>query len=240
MVTLQTSGTTGEPKRIYFTRMTRSLPSIFSGVACDLYPGRGSGDDLTAIRATRQRGRFAGDRIGKVECSTGTLWPGARPGPCSSSDGDGEDQRDGGSTRECAYLGTLLGSSGIRGLPGKPKQVLLSTDHVPQAIVAALESIWGCTVNNHYGMTEMGLGGGVECQARRGYHLREADLYFEIVHPQTGQPVPARNRRDRFHHAHPAGHAANSLSYWRPEPLYTRSMPMRNNPAYPGKRRRAG
>ena len=38
-------------------------------------------------------------------------------------------------------------------------------------------------------MTEMGLGGGVECQARRGYHLREADLYFEIVHPQTGEPV---------------------------------------------------
>jgi len=39
-------------------------------------------------------------------------------------------------------------------------------------------------------MTEMGLGGGVECQARRGYHLREADLYFEIVEPRTGKPVP--------------------------------------------------
>jgi phenylacetate-coenzyme A ligase PaaK-like adenylate-forming protein len=38
-------------------------------------------------------------------------------------------------------------------------------------------------------MTEMGLGGGVECQARRGCHLREADLYFEIVNPTTGEPV---------------------------------------------------
>jgi phenylacetate-coenzyme A ligase PaaK-like adenylate-forming protein len=38
-------------------------------------------------------------------------------------------------------------------------------------------------------MTEMGLGGGVECQARRGYHVREADLYFEIINPTTGQPV---------------------------------------------------
>jgi len=71
----------------------------------------------------------------------------------------------------------------------KPGQVLLSTDHVPQAIIAALERIWGCTVYNHYGMTEMGLGGGVECQARQGYHLREADLYFEIVDPITGEAV---------------------------------------------------
>jgi phenylacetate-CoA ligase len=72
-----------------------------------------------------------------------------------------------------------------------PKAVLLSTDHVPLAISEALESLWGCKVYNHYGMTEMGLGGGVECQARMGYHLREADLYFEIIDPLTGQPVAA-------------------------------------------------
>jgi phenylacetate-coenzyme A ligase PaaK-like adenylate-forming protein len=36
----------------------------------------------------------------------------------------------------------------------------------------------------------MGLGGGVECEAHHGYHLREADLFFEIVHPQTGEPIP--------------------------------------------------
>lgn len=49
---------------------------------------------------------------------------------------------------------------------------------------------WGCRVFNHYGSTEMGLGGGVECEALRGYHLREADLYFEIVDPVSGQAVP--------------------------------------------------
>jgi phenylacetate-CoA ligase len=38
-------------------------------------------------------------------------------------------------------------------------------------------------------MTEMGLGGGVDCQAKRGYHLREADMFFEIVDPETGLPV---------------------------------------------------
>jgi phenylacetate-coenzyme A ligase PaaK-like adenylate-forming protein len=35
----------------------------------------------------------------------------------------------------------------------------------------------------------MGLGGGVECDAHEGYHLREADLFFEIVDPGTGLPV---------------------------------------------------
>jgi phenylacetate-coenzyme A ligase PaaK-like adenylate-forming protein len=39
-------------------------------------------------------------------------------------------------------------------------------------------------------MTEMGLGGGVDCRALAGYHLREADLYFEIVDPVDGRPLP--------------------------------------------------
>jgi acyl-coenzyme A synthetase/AMP-(fatty) acid ligase len=45
-------------------------------------------------------------------------------------------------------------------------------------------------VFEHYGMTEMGLGGGVDCEAHAGYHLREADLYVEIVDPLTGEPLP--------------------------------------------------
>lgn len=70
------------------------------------------------------------------------------------------------------------------------KSILLSTDYVPRAIVNELDRVWGCTVYNHYGMTEMGLGGGVECDAHGGYHLREADLYFEVVDPFTGEPLP--------------------------------------------------
>jgi phenylacetate-coenzyme A ligase PaaK-like adenylate-forming protein len=39
-------------------------------------------------------------------------------------------------------------------------------------------------------MTEMGLGGGVECEALDGYHLREGDLYFEVVDHETGEACP--------------------------------------------------
>ena len=71
--------------------------------------------------------------------------------------------------------------------PGRIKSVLLSSDYVSPAIVEELRRAWGCQVFNHYGSAEMGFGGGVECQALRGYHMREADLYFEIVDPQTGK-----------------------------------------------------
>ena len=36
----------------------------------------------------------------------------------------------------------------------------------------------------------MGLGGGVECAAQVGYHMREADLYVEIIDPKTGRVLP--------------------------------------------------
>ncbi len=74
--------------------------------------------------------------------------------------------------------------------PGRIKSVLLSADHVPAAIVREIERAWGCPVFNHYGMTEMGLGGAVDCRARNGGHLREADLYVEIIDPVSGRPLP--------------------------------------------------
>ena len=63
-------------------------------------------------------------------------------------------------------------------IPINLKSVLLSTDYTPAVIVRELEHLCGCRVFEHYGMTEMGLGGGVECEAHCGYHLRESDLFL--------------------------------------------------------------
>ncbi len=73
---------------------------------------------------------------------------------------------------------------------GLIKNVLLSSDYVSPAIVAELGRVLKCGVFNHYGTTEMGFGGGVECSALQGYHLREADLFIEIVDPVSGLPQP--------------------------------------------------
>lgn len=74
---------------------------------------------------------------------------------------------------------------------GRISSVLLSADYVPTPVVEELQRLWQCKVFSHYGTTEMGLGGGVECDAHEGYHLREADLLFEIVDPATGRSLPA-------------------------------------------------
>lgn len=73
---------------------------------------------------------------------------------------------------------------------GTIKSVLLSADYVPASIVSELARSWECNVFNHYGMTEMGLGAAVDCGALAGYHIREADLYFEIIDPVTCNPLP--------------------------------------------------
>ena len=85
----------------------------------------------------------------------------------------------------------MVRHTGDRRIPkGRIKNVLLSTDYVPEAIIRELETSWGCRVFEHYGMTEMVFGGAVQCEARSGYHMREADLYFEILDPVQGCPVP--------------------------------------------------
>lgn len=69
----------------------------------------------------------------------------------------------------------------------KLKSILLSADYVPRSICSFLGSSFDCPVYTHYGMTEMGYGGGVECSALNGYHMRETDLYVEIINPLTGK-----------------------------------------------------
>ncbi|MDR3203217.1 MAG: AMP-binding protein, partial [Deltaproteobacteria bacterium] len=61
------------------------------------------------------------------------------------------------------------------------KSLLLSGEPAPESIRQALTDDWGSEVFLHYGLTEFGLGGAVECREHKGPHLREADLLAEIV-----------------------------------------------------------
>jgi phenylacetate-coenzyme A ligase PaaK-like adenylate-forming protein len=69
------------------------------------------------------------------------------------------------------------------------KVLFLASEYLPDAMRRELENIWNCKVHTHYGLTEMGLGVAVECEARNGYHFNEADLLLEIVDPLTGKAV---------------------------------------------------
>lgn len=69
------------------------------------------------------------------------------------------------------------------------KSVLLSAEYVAEEDARFIEQVFSCKVYEHYGMTEMGLGCAVSCGHGAGYHVREADLYLEIIDPDTQIPV---------------------------------------------------
>jgi phenylacetate-CoA ligase len=187
VVTLSSSGTTGEPKRLYFTREDQDLTIDFFqiGMSTLAQPG-----DRVLILLPGQTPGSVGDLLQKGLARLGAI--GIKHGP----------------VQDAAQTLRVIKEEQVNVLVGIPTHVLrlarhpqeskistvtrilLSTDHVPDALSRVLEERWNCQVFNHYGMTEMGLGGGVECSAHHGYHLREADLYFEIIDPITGHPLP--------------------------------------------------
>lgn len=185
VVTLQTSGTTGTPKRFFFTADDQELTIDFFGVGMSTLTRPG---DRVLILLPGETPGSVGDLL-----RLGLLRQGRKPIPY----GPVQDPLHVLGISHESKADCLVGSpTQVLGLARrwqsgrhKPRTVLLSTDYVPKAIVKVLEEVWGCEVFNHYGATEMGLGGGVECEAHAGYHLREADLYFEIIDPRTGDPV---------------------------------------------------
>ncbi len=186
IVTLQTSGTTGEPKRIFFTAEDQGLTIDFFGVGMSALT---EPDERVLIFLPGETPGSVGDllRMGLERKGRKPIPYGMVKDPFHALDVMESQQADClvGSPTQILSLARRWNSKNKA-----PRTVLLSTDYVPAAIVNVLENIWGCKVFNHYGTTEMGLGGGVECEAHRGYHLREADMLFEIVHPETGEPVP--------------------------------------------------
>jgi phenylacetate-coenzyme A ligase PaaK-like adenylate-forming protein len=189
VVTLNTSGTTGQAKRIHFTEDDLELTTdlFHHGMKALVRPGRkvlilmpgeqhGSVGNLMvkALKRmnvegiphgiVRDEARTVAEITGKkIDCLIGI---------------------------PVQVLGLLRHRDAATIPKGTVKSVLLSADYVPEAIVREIVSAWGCAVFNHYGMTEMGLGAAVDCMALSGYHIREADLFFEVVDPDSGRPIP--------------------------------------------------
>ena len=54
-----------------------------------------------------------------------------------------------------------------------------------------IEQAFGCDVYNSYGLTEMnGPGVAFECEHKAGLHLWEDNFILEIINPATGEPLP--------------------------------------------------
>lgn len=187
IVTLDTSGTTGQAKRIYFTASDQELTVDFfeQGMSSMVKPG-----DRVLILLPGERSGSVGDLLIRALQQAGVkpILHGAVRNIAETLEIMVRERIDSVVGIPVQVL-ALARYTEFSGKTIRLKSVLLSTDHVPNAITQELQRVWSCQVFEHYGMTEMGLGGGLDCEAHAGYHLREADLYFEIIDEQ-GEPVP--------------------------------------------------
>jgi phenylacetate-coenzyme A ligase PaaK-like adenylate-forming protein len=197
IVTLPTSGTTGEPKRVYFTEADQELmvDYIANGLKVMTEPG-----GVWLILMPVERPGSVGDlvKIGLERIGCEVIALGVLPFDGSGDDGAIALMAERGVNAMLATSSAAVrlaeksaGMDAVRdAVKGAMRSVLLSAEYVSEDAKALIEGSWDCEVFEHYGMTEMGLGGAMACEARIGYHPREADLLFEIIEPNTGEPVP--------------------------------------------------
>lgn len=190
VVTLQTSGTSGTLKRIFFTEADQELALDFfaNGIAAMAAPG-----DRMLISLPGEREGSVGYQLAKGIARAGVI-----PIPHGLSIDPAETLAHMGREKATCIIGLpvqmLALFSGnnecIEEVIRRLHSIVLCSDHVPESLMRRLRQKTGCEIFEHYGMTEMGLGGGVDCAAHMGYHMREADLYFEIVDPESGELLP--------------------------------------------------
>ncbi|MGB8261936.1 MAG: DVU_1553 family AMP-dependent CoA ligase [Terracidiphilus sp.] len=196
IVTLNTSGTTGSAKRVFFTSedQERALEYFAAGVTAIAAPG-----EIMLIA-------LPGETEGSVgrQLAMGIARAGVEPIPY----GPIHDPAHALALIEARRIDSIIGfpvqilalarhpDKRLAGALRRMRSIVLCCDHVPQSLVEALHELTGCEIFEHYGSTEMGLGGGVDCAAHAGYHLREADLLLETISPKPASPRPrARSAR---------------------------------------------
>lgn len=179
-----TSGTTGAPKRIFYTArdLEHTMGFFAAGISEMLRPRE------KCLIAFPFHGPFAlGDLIARAVERLGAV-PIPAGNPLTWDDWFRRIEK----TRPDAWIGfpaLLLGVARMYGPDFPIRKALISADACPPGITGPLEDLLGSRLFPHYGSRECGLGGAVTCPAFQGMHLRENHILAEIV-DETGSPVP--------------------------------------------------
>ena len=191
IVTLPTSGTSAPPKRLFFIvdELEATIDFFCHGMGIFTGPG-----DRVAIGFAGERPSSVGDGLARALTRLGAM-PIAMPAAVDDPEADVAFLRREAPDIVAGPPVRLLAAARLAradgGAPITPRAVLLSADHAAVSLKRAIAAAWGCEVYEHWGMTETGYGGAVDCHAHAGLHLREADILVEIVDPATGAPLPA-------------------------------------------------
>lgn len=171
VVTLNTSGTTGISKQLFFTRSDIDITLDFfqhgMKTLCQqgdrvliLFPAK-TPDSVGALLTKALEQLDTHVFCGGVEESVNIMGDEAISVVC-------------GPPEQLSRLSEVTAGAGVRA-------ILSSSDALLPQHKDTLLKNWGCEIFDHYGLTESGLGAAVECACHTGMHIRENDLYFEVL-----------------------------------------------------------
>ena len=183
VLTEQSSGTTGEPKRLYYTAgdLENTVRLFMAGLGEFVFSG-----SVTYIAMPFSGPNGLGELIAEAIERLG-----AKPikaGPFLSV---GEIREVFEREKPDTYVGMPGNLLFILRTLGKMslERALVSGDASPKCVEKSCEEILRTRLFPHYGSREMALGGAVTCPAHEGMHLRENHVIAEIV-DEKGNTVP--------------------------------------------------
>jgi len=185
------SGTTGKPKAIFFTKKDLDVGAELIA-RCLVMTGTTKGDIL---QNSMTYGLFTGAFIMHYGAEkVGVLVIPAGPG---NTERQIELMKTFGTTcvhmtpSYALYVASVMQEKGIdprRDL--KLKRAYLGAEPYSEETRQKIEELLGIDVYNCYGLSEMGGPGvGFECQYKQGLHIWEDAYLIEIINPETGEPV---------------------------------------------------
>ncbi len=181
--TEETSGTTGQAKRVYYSSEDneRTISFFAAGLSELVYPG-----EKTIICMPFSGMGGLGELIAEAIRRLGAVPLAAGIG---KSYGELLDILD--REQPETFVGMPVPLLSLLRLRehGSLKRALISADACPESVTAEIRGRLGSRLYPHYGSRETGLGGAVTCPAFSGMHFRENDIIPEIVSP-SGNPLP--------------------------------------------------
>ena len=225
IITMQSSGTTGPPKRLFFTQddLEHTLDFFHLGMQHMVDSGQsvvillpGSTPDSTGHLLSKALER----------CTVQSHIIGLVTHPEEAVRALSKLQPDVLVGFPVQILAIARMAAHMQLYIGQIRSVLLCSDYIPTSLRAELTQLLGCEIFTHYGTTETGLGGGVDCWHHCGTHLRESDLLFEIIDPVSTQPLADGQWGEIvFSTLTRKGMPPDSLSNRRQEPPSPRDLP---------------
>ena len=193
MVTLHTSGTTGQPKRLAFTDADLARTRDFFAVGMSQLVR--AGQRLAVLLPGAERPDGVADLLRQALGSAGVEVVAPPPQVHMAAEPadslarwleQAEAQCLVAAPAQLARLLRYFSSVGPKNLAG----VLSSAEPLDAALGQSLRQAWQCEVLDHYGLTETAYGGAVECPAHDGFHVRELDVLIEIVDMSGSKVLP--------------------------------------------------